>query len=170
MNMTRRTLATLIALGWLGMTSNDHAAAQGGLRPMTVEDLLAVKSVSGLKISHDGRMAVYSVTEPDMATGKSISNLWYSVISREGSPKRLTTTTARDSEPVWAPDGKSIYFLSTRSGSSQVWRMPLEGGEALQVTDYPLSVGTLKVSPRGDRIRLISARKASRGEAGQYHA
>lgn len=25
-------------------------------------------------------------------------------------------------------------------------------------------------TPRGDRVRLISARKASRGEAGQYHA
>lgn len=25
-------------------------------------------------------------------------------------------------------------------------------------------------TPRGDRIRLISARKASRGESGQYHA
>ena len=27
-------------------------------------------------------------------------------------------------------DGKAIYFLSTRSGSSQVWKLPLEGGEA----------------------------------------
>ncbi len=32
--------------------------------------------------------------------------------------------------------------------------MPLEGGEAQQVTDYPLDVGTLKVSPRGDRLAL----------------
>ncbi|MBI1325347.1 prolyl oligopeptidase family serine peptidase [bacterium] len=140
MKTTRKTLATMLALGWLGMTSNQHAAAQGGLRPMTVEDLLAVKSVSGLKISPDGRMAVYSVTEPDKATGKSISNLWYSIISREGSPKRLTTTSARDSEPVWAPDGKSIYFLSTRSGSAQIWNIAIDGGEARQVTKLPIDV------------------------------
>ena len=44
------------------------------------------------------------------------------------------------------------YFLSTRGGSSQVWRIPLEGGEAEQLTELPLDVGNLAVFPDGERL------------------
>ncbi len=46
-------------------------------------------------------------------------------------------------------------------------------GEQRFVTLGSGALGRLLVevhTPRGDRVRLISARKASRGEAGQYHA
>jgi dipeptidyl aminopeptidase/acylaminoacyl peptidase len=66
----------------------------------------------------------------------------------------LTQNDANDSSPRWAPDSRAIYFLSTRSGQSQVWRLSLTGGEAARVTDYPLDVGSLKVSPNGDRIAV----------------
>src|SRR4029077_97705 len=67
-------------------------------------------------------------------------------------PRRLTEVKANDSSPRWSPDGRTLYFLSTRSGSSQVWRLALTGGDAQRVSDYPLEVGALKVSPRGDRL------------------
>src|SRR4029077_6398757 len=69
-------------------------------------------------------------------------------------PRRLTEVKANDSSPRWSPDGRTLYFLSTRSGSSQVWRLALTGGDAQRVSDYPLEVGALKVSPRGDRLAL----------------
>ena len=40
----------------------------------------------------------------------------------------LTSHEAADSQGRWAPDGKSLYFVSTRGGSSQVWKLPLEAG------------------------------------------
>ena len=70
--------------------------------------------------------------------------------NRAGSRK----TPANDASPRWSPDGQALYFLSTRSGSSQVWRLALAGGEPTQVTDYPLDVGSFKVSPAGDRLAL----------------
>lgn len=154
MRTHRRLIAPLLLLGLLRMMSPpDEAMAQNGLRPMTVEDLLAVKSVSGPKLSPDGRMVVYAVSEPDQATGKSTSNLWYAIVSREGGPRRLTTFAGRDSEPVWAPDGKSIYFLSNRSGSSQIWQIPIDGGEARQVTKLPVDIGGgPAVSPDGKLV------------------
>jgi dipeptidyl aminopeptidase/acylaminoacyl peptidase len=66
--------------------------------------------------------------------------------------RRLTTDPANDSSPRFAPDGKSLYFLSSRSGSSQVWRLPLDGGEARQVTDLPLDVSNLLLSPDGHTL------------------
>jgi len=44
--------------------------------------------------------------------------------------RRLTSHEAADTQPRWSADGRSLFFVSTRSGSSQVWRLPLEGGEA----------------------------------------
>src|SRR6266513_926913 len=60
----------------------------------------------------------------------------------------------RISDPQLSPDSRTLYFLSTRSGSSQVWSLPLSGGDAQRVSDYPLEVGALKVSPRGDLLAL----------------
>jgi dipeptidyl aminopeptidase/acylaminoacyl peptidase len=67
-------------------------------------------------------------------------------------PRRLTQNAANDTNPRWAPDGASIYFLSARGGSMQIWRLPMLGGEAVQITDYPLDVGTFRFSPDGGRL------------------
>jgi dipeptidyl aminopeptidase/acylaminoacyl peptidase len=69
-------------------------------------------------------------------------------------PRRLTDASGSDSSPRWAGDGRTLYFLSARSGSTQVWRVPLGGTVAQRVTDYPLDVGSLKVSPRGELLAL----------------
>src|SRR5690606_17912788 len=52
----------------------------------------------------------------------------------------------------WLPDGSAILFLSARSGSMQVWKLPLAGGEARQITDEPLDVANLVVSPNDTHI------------------
>ena len=36
----------------------------------------------------------------------------------------------------------------------QVWRLPMAGGEAVQITDYPLDVDSFGIAPGGDRIAL----------------
>jgi dipeptidyl aminopeptidase/acylaminoacyl peptidase len=55
---------------------------------------------------------------------------------------------------VWSPDGTYVYFASTRSGSSQVWRIKVAGGEAEQVTKVPLDVGAFSIFPDGKKLLL----------------
>ena len=71
-----------------------------------------------------------------------------------GDPRRLTSHKANDTSPAWSPDGKHILFLSKRGESTQVWRLPMDGGEAQPVTDLPLDVATFRLSPKGDRLMV----------------
>jgi dipeptidyl aminopeptidase/acylaminoacyl peptidase len=58
------------------------------------------------------------------------------VINAEGGNlRRITTETSDDVVPSWSRDGRWIYFASYRSGGDeQVWKVPAEGGEAVQIT------------------------------------
>ncbi len=57
------------------------------------------------------------------------------VVSPDGGlPRRITSEPSTDMWPSWSRDGKSIYFASDRSGTWQVWKTPVEGGQAVQVT------------------------------------
>src|SRR2546428_303890 len=58
----------------------------------------------------------------------------YGPLSEGGQPRRLTAEGSDDKVPSWSRDGRWIYFASNRSGTNQVWKMPAEGGQAVQVT------------------------------------
>ena len=56
------------------------------------------------------------------------------VVNVAGRPRRLTTGTSNNVVPSWSNDGRWIYFASDRTGAMQVWKMPVEGGRAWQMT------------------------------------
>jgi dipeptidyl aminopeptidase/acylaminoacyl peptidase len=124
-------------------------------RPLTVDDLLAVKAVSDPQVSPDGKWVAYVVGEPDRATEKTNSDLWLVPISG-GEPKRLTTAPGADAHPRWSPDGQTIAFTSNRGGSTQIWLLPVDGGEARPLTKLPIDVAGPIWSPQGDRIAFVA--------------
>jgi Tol biopolymer transport system component len=81
------------------------------------------------------------------------------VVSAEGGVPRPLTHEASDSlNPSWSRDGKWIYFSSMRSGDWQIWRMPSEGGEPVQVTKQ----GGRTAFESADRQFLYYAKTAER--------
>jgi Tol biopolymer transport system component/DNA-binding winged helix-turn-helix (wHTH) protein len=68
----------------------------------------------------------------------------YVVSAEGGQPRRLTADPAEDIVPSWSRDGRWIYFTSNRfaesksaegrGGRLQIWKMPADGGEAVQMT------------------------------------
>jgi dipeptidyl aminopeptidase/acylaminoacyl peptidase len=146
---SRLLICTLSALG-----SAAHAADSGNA-PFTVADLVLLKRITDPRVSPDGRQVAFVQRETELDANKGRTSLWLlDLTPGTVQPRRLTDVKANDSSPRWSPDSRTLYFLSTRSGSSQVWRLALAGGDAQRVTDYPLDVGALKLSPRGDLLAL----------------
>jgi len=121
-------------------------------RPFDVEDLVSLARVSDPRLSPDGVFVAYALRETDRDNDRGVSTLWLVPTTGSTGPVRVTTPTSSASLPQWGKDGRSLYFLSDRSGSQQVWRLPLDGGEAAQVTDYPLAVRSFVVSPAGRQL------------------
>ena len=122
----------------------------------TIRDMLAMERISSHQVSPDGKSIVFVVRTTDLAANRGRTDLW--LVGTDGNGlRRLTTHPASDSNPRWAPDGESIWFLSTRSDSSQVWSIGVNGGEAQQVTHLPLDAGNLVVSPDGERLAFTLA-------------
>lgn len=89
----------------------------------------------------------------------------------EDSHKRITSWKGEDRNPCLSPDGKTLFYLSERSGSFNVWTMPVDGSEeqARQLTKYKdnpvrfLSIssdGTLCYGYNGSIYTLRDGRQA----------
>lgn len=127
------------------------AAGTAVAEPFTASHLVRMDRVGAPVLSPDGKTVAFTLRNTEMEAGRGTYDLWLTDL-QGGCAHRLTTHEASDTSPVWSPDGKSVLFLSSRGGSSQVWRIPVDGGEARPLTDLPLDVGTFRLSPAGDRL------------------
>ncbi|HEY2546879.1 MAG TPA: hypothetical protein VGI46_12500, partial [Candidatus Acidoferrum sp.] len=121
---------------------------------ITFDDMIQMHRVGEAQVSPDGKWVAYSVSTPDMNANRGVSNIWI-VPTNGGAPQQLTQS-GHDSSPVWSPDGKSIAFLSSRSGDSQVYILSMEGGEAKPLTHVSTGADIVKWSPDGKTIAFTS--------------
>ena len=147
--MLGRLIFGLIATAAICFSSVPASAQE--THPFSVHDMLAMDRISGPEVSRDGRWIVFVLSTTDLEANRRRTDLWLVGVDGAGL-KRLTTHDASDFNPRWSADGKSLFFLSTRSGSSQVWRLPIGGGEPIQVTEQSLDVGNLVLSPDGAKM------------------
>lgn len=122
--------------------------------PFTVDHMWSMQRLGAPSASPDGRLVAFTVSKTDMAANKSLTDLWLQDTAGKTAARRLTTHDASESSPQWSADGKHLYFLSSRSGSNQLWRIAIDGGEATQVSDYPISITSYQLSPLGTQVLL----------------
>ncbi len=80
----------------------------------------------------------------------------YKIPSSGGEEIRLTSAEGLDDGPEYSPDGKYIYFNSTRSGMMEIWRMKPDGSGQEQVTNDNFQNWFAHPSPDGKQIIMIS--------------
>lgn len=132
-------------------------AAQRGAtqQPFSVEQLVRLNQVSEPALSPDGGTVVFTVRATDMDANRGRTDLWsLDLTAKDARPRRLTSSPENDSSPQWSANGRSLYFLSSRGGTSQVWRLDRSGGEAQQVTHLPIDVGSFKLAPNAQLLAI----------------
>lgn len=130
--------------------------APANARNFTPEDLVELNRLGGSAVSADGSTLVFSLSETDLAADARHRDLWTLDLERPGAvPERWRASAeSNESAPVFSADGSALYFLSDRSGSSQVWRAPLGEGDARQVTEVEADVAGFSIAPGGGRIAI----------------
>lgn len=158
MNLRERNLFSVIAIAtiltgiilWPG-----SLRAQTAKHPITFDDLIRMQRVSQPAISPDGKAVAYTVAVPNLETNRSDTDIWIVPVSG-GDPKQLTRT-GHDSSPQWSPDGKTIAFLSSRKGASQIYALSPDGGVAKPLTHISSGVDIVKWSPDGKTLAFTSS-------------
>src|SRR6266436_3762440 len=147
----RRSLAGVCLLG-CGLVVSAQEAAKHAI---TFDDMIRLHRISEAHVSPDGKWAAFTVSTPDMDANRGVSNIW--VAPTTGGTAMQLTQSGHDTSPVWSPDGKTLAFLSSRSGESQVYLLSMEGGEAHALTHLSTGADLVKWSPDGKMIAFTSS-------------
>jgi len=133
-----------------------QGAQEAKKRPMTLDDIIAMRAVSDPQLSPDGRTVAFVVTQADMKANFRNSDLW--IVSTDGgAPQQLTRGPKRDDQPLWSPDGRNIAFISDRDGKPQIYLISPSAGEAYKLTDHRVGIQSFAWSPDGKSIAFIAA-------------
>lgn len=147
MRIAATLLTALLAAGAVAQAADT--------RPFSIDDLVRLRRVTEPVLAPDGRTVAFTVRETDMEANRGRTDLWaLDIGTKTAQPRRLTSHPENDGSAQWSADGRFIYFTSSRSGSSQVWRLDLNGGEAEQITRLPVDVDTFKLSPNGAKLAV----------------
>lgn len=171
---TDRLLALVAVAAFVASTG----AAQTRRAP-ALDDVLDLVQVSGPQISPDGTRVLFSKSELKVwKDNKRVSSIWMAMA--DGSRQFQFLGHERDSNPQWSPDGKLVAFLSTRDqaagggagapapavggggrggaaeAGSQIWLIPVDGGEAYKLSDHKSGIRSFEWSEDGRKIFFIA--------------
>src|SRR5580692_223975 len=121
-----------------------------------VQMMLSLSRVSEPALSPDGKRVAFTVQTVDIEKNSKPKQI-YVVPVAGGSPVQLTRDGNDNERPRWSADSELIYFISDRSGSSQIWVMDNAGGHARQITRLATEASGLLVSPDGKKLVFESS-------------
>jgi dipeptidyl aminopeptidase/acylaminoacyl peptidase len=124
-------------------------------RAITLEDFLALKSLSDPQLSPDGKWVAYTVSTPSLQDNRNVSRVWVAEVAT-GKARQLTGGPGSDRQPRWSPDGKTLAFISTRDSGAQVWVLPIGGGDARKVSHLADGASDPLWFPDGSGLLVVS--------------
>lgn len=148
----RVRLLSLLLFSW-----GIGAFAQNGTQKIAVTDLTKIKQITSVVASPDGRKAVYTLKTIEPNADNKLeydyrTHLYLIDLQTNSQPRALTHGSESISSPVFSPDGKSLAFVRAVKSKAQIFILPLDGGEAWQLTDDAYGAGNPKFSPDGTKI------------------
>jgi dipeptidyl aminopeptidase/acylaminoacyl peptidase len=156
-------LRTFVVLAAISFASATSAPAQ--TRGVTAEDYYAFETLGDPHFSADGSTIAFVVTTVDQQQNRRRSEIWSVPSDGSRPPAVLTTAPQSSTSPRWSLDGTTIAFLSARPAAgdpageaarTQVWLLPLSGGEPRRLTTLANGVSSVQWSPDGTRLVVVS--------------
>lgn len=137
-------------------TASAHAASAQAGNAFTYRDMIPANRLGDPQVSPDGEWVVYSLTSTDVANNRRSSSLYIQSLKGEGEARRLPISEGGANTARWGKDG-TLYFLSSRGGSSQVWASADRGETASVITNLPTDVNAYRVNAQGDAVAVSLA-------------
>ena len=125
---------------------------------MTPEVLWSFGRIGESKVSPDAKTVLYTLTWVNIEENKSYRDI-YAIPVSGGEPKNLTNSASNEFNIEWRPDGKKIGYLSSASGSVQMWEMNPDGSAPTQITDIADGISGFKYSPDQSKIFYLKSVK-----------
>ena len=139
-----------------------------GKRSFGLLDDLRYARIGSTRLAPGGKYAICDLTRHDLETELTSTSLWRIDLA-SGDARQLTREDGRDSAPACSPDGRQIAFLSDRAGPKQVFLLPIDGGEARQLTHLSQGVdGPPAWSPDGESIAFTAGPAERRDPTAPY--
>lgn len=129
-------------------------------RKITQSDIYSFHWAADPQISPDGTFVAFTYVSVNAKHDGYETSVWLAAAS--GASPRALTAGPRDGSPRWSPDGRRIAFVraSEKDGKAQpgqIFILPMDGGEARQLTDLPKGAGNPVWSPDGKALAFTSS-------------
>lgn len=125
---------------------------------LTPETLWSFGRLGGAQVSPNGETVLYTVTYYNIEENKPYRDI-YTIPVSGGEAKNITNSAANESSAVWRPDGKKIAYISSGSGSAQLWEMNPDGSGARQVSEIEGGISGFDYSPDQSKIFYLKSVK-----------
>lgn len=153
----------------LALTLVTTAAAAQTKRSATFDDVLGIKGIQGAAISPDGKQVIYTVrqwvSEQDRMEART--HVWKVATDLSAPARQVTFGDRGESQPQFSPDGRFISFVASRGApdaKSQIYLMPIDGGEAWKLTDAKENINSYSWAPDSAQIAYVATDPRSAAE------
>ncbi len=145
-------MALIMTVGGLGsdpVLAATESAASAQSQGLTSDLLVRLNRLSDYQIAPDGKRAIYHLRKTDMTANRGVTEVYSLDLTRKGAKPEKLDLGGAASSVRFAPDGQSLYFLSARGGSTQVWQADRDGRNPRAVTNTPLDIDAFRVGKTG---------------------
>jgi tricorn protease len=86
-----------------------------------------------------------------------------------GVAVRLSSPRGEESFPRFSPDGKTLAYSANYDGNTDVYTVPVQGGDPTRLTWHPMADRVLDWHPDGTRVLFASSRESGRQRYNQFY-